>query len=51
MKKALTKKTELYHYKNGVRIKGANKNMSGKCDGLWGEIRIEGEIVVRQSLF
>ena len=37
MKKALTKKTELHHYKNGVRIKGAKKNMSGNCGELSGD--------------
>ncbi len=38
MKKLLKeKKTELYHYKDGVKIEGQNEKMSGYCTGLSGD--------------
>ena len=37
MKKALQKiQNELYHYFNGKKSLGQNKNMSGDCSGLRG---------------
>ena len=38
MKKSLKKvSSELYRYKNGERIDGANPNMGGDCSGLRGD--------------
>jgi hypothetical protein len=37
MKKNLIRvENELYHYENGVKIIGANEEMSGDCTGLSG---------------
>jgi hypothetical protein len=35
MKRMLSKKSKLYHYENGERVAGANRNMWGDCSGLW----------------
>jgi len=37
MDRLLTKREELYHYKNGKKIIGKNNDMKGYCDNLTGD--------------